>query len=157
MPDETLLSMFDEVRSTTLQMLTGVDDEAARWHPPKLSNSILWHAGHAYAVVEWLTMQSLGRTPESPVGWFEAFGWDSRPAEVSPESWPKLETVVQLLCSQHVRLRSLLATLSEVELSQPSVEWPDRSVRQMILHALQDEASHKGEIWLLRKLYLTEG
>jgi len=144
--------MFNEVRSATLNALSGVDEQTARWHPPKLSNSILWHAGHVYSVVEWITMQSLGKTPESPEGWFAMFGWDSHPAEVPPEKWPPLETVVQLLQSQHVRLRSLLSALTESQLSEPSAEWPERTVREMILHAFQDEASHKGEVWLLRKL-----
>ena len=117
-----------------------------------LANSILWHAGHCYAVTEWITMQSLGRDPESPAGWFDLFGWNSQPGSTPADRYPPLNAVVALLQVQHTRLHRILASLSEQDLVRPSAEWPDRTVRQMILHAFQDEASHKGEMWLLRKL-----
>jgi hypothetical protein len=151
MSDTTLIQMLDEVRGSTLHLLSVVDEPTARWRPPGLQNHILWHAGHCYAVVEWLTMESLGREPQSPPGWFEMFGWDSRPASVPPDRWPALSEAVRLLRQQHVRLRQLFAELSDAQLSQPEASG-GATVRQRILHALQDEASHKGEMWLLYKL-----
>jgi hypothetical protein len=57
------------------------------------------------------------------------------------------------LRSQQKRLTELYSRLSELDLKNSAVDQPDMSVRQVIVHALQDEASHKGEIWLLRQMY----
>jgi hypothetical protein len=156
MSDTTLLLMFDEVRGSLRQVLDLVDEQMARWKPAGLQNTILWHAGHSCVVVEYLTMQSLGRAPECPEKWFDLFGWNSRPGQTAPEDWPSLNTVIRQLWSQHARLSKLLATLTEDQLSAPSAQHGDGTVRHTILHAFQDEAAHKGEIWLLRKLYRVE-
>ncbi|MBI3468890.1 MAG: DinB family protein [Planctomycetes bacterium] len=153
MADTTLVLMFDEVRGSLLQVLDFVDEQMARWRPAGLQNTILWHAGHCCVVVEHLTMESLGRKPECPEGWFDLFGWNSRPGETPPEAWPRLETIIRQLWSQHARLRKLLASVTEDQLSAPH---GDGTVRHTILHAFQDEAAHKGEIWLLQKLYRIE-
>src|SRR5271157_1534891 len=52
MPDKCLLLLLDEVRAKTLRILKSVPAEHARWAPPGLHNTILWHAGHAYVLVE---------------------------------------------------------------------------------------------------------
>jgi hypothetical protein len=157
MADQTFVAMFDEVRQMTLRVLEGVDEESARWHPPGLANTILWHAGHNFVVLEWITAQSLGIEAAVPHGWGEMFGWDSHPAEIAPERFPHLATIIGVLQSQHARLRDLFLLLKEEDFERPSAAWPQRTVRQMILHAFQDEASHKGEIWLLRKLQAKRG
>jgi len=80
MPDKCLLLLLDEVRAKTLRILKSVPADQARWAPPGLhNNTILWHAGHAYVLVEWVTMKSLRRTPQIPDGWYEMFSWESRP------------------------------------------------------------------------------
>ena len=50
--------------------------------------------------------------------------------------------------------RKVLAAenIEESRLSGPAAHQQDRTVRQMIVHGLHDESSHKGEMWLLRKL-----
>lgn len=152
MPDTSLLVLLDEVRGKTLQLLGGVSDSSARWVPQGLQNSILWHAGHCYVVVEWLSMQALGRQPVAPEGWFELFSWESRPADTEPQRWPALAHVVERLARQHTRLRTDFGALTETELAAAAPGRGGRSVRNTLLHALHDEACHGGEIWLLRKL-----
>jgi hypothetical protein len=152
MADSTLILLVDEVRRKTLELLEDVTDEQARWSPNGLQNSILWHAGHCYILLEWLTSQAVGSEPTSPGGWFEMFGWNSRPAEVKPAAWPSLETVIYELRLQHGRIRKLVANLSEERLTSPALGRPDRTPRFLVVHALHDEACHGGEIWLLRKM-----
>lgn len=152
MSDQTLLTLLDDVRGKTLTVLEGLDEEHARWAPPNLQNSCLWHAGHAYVVSEFLTRKPLGLEPELPEGWLKMFSWESNPAHVAPESWPALETVVAELKTQHERLRSLLASLTPAQLDAPEPSNPARTVRWAIVHGLHDEARHSGEISLLRKL-----
>ena len=48
--------------------------------------------------------------------------------------------------------REVLAELGEAQLSAGIPRKPERSVRNLIIHALHDEACHAGEIWLLRKM-----
>lgn len=153
MSDASIIRLLDEVRWQTLRILDGVADDEARWTPPGLQNSILWHAGHSYVVLEWCTLGSLGREPHYPGGWYEIFsGKDLLPAEVPLDRWPKIAEVVVELKLQRDRLRELFGLLSEAELETPAVNRPKQTVRYMILHGLYDEAAHGGEMWLLRKL-----
>lgn len=152
MPDLSLLMLMDQVRRHTLRVLEGVTEEEARWAPPGLRNTILWHAGHCFVVVESLTMRALGREPEFPENWFEMFKWKGDPAEVPADWWPALVEVVAELQAQVGRLRPLIAELSDEQLAGPVPEKPERTVRFYILHGLRDEAHHAGEIWLLRKI-----
>jgi len=153
MPDKCLLLLLDEVRAKTLRILKSVPADQARWAPPGLhNNTILWHAGHAYVLVEWVTMKSLRRTPQIPDGWYEMFSWESRPNLVPADRWPQLSEVIHHLEAQHKRLRKLIGELSEEELDRPSASNPKRTVRSAILHGLHDEACHGGEMHLLHKM-----
>ena len=152
MPDDTLFLLLDEVRGKTLRILDAAPAESALWAPPGLHNHVLWHAGHAYVVVEMLTLGALGRAPEIPDGWFELFSWESRPARVPADRWPSLGEVVAQLRTQHARLSRIISGLSGEQLDRPSARNPDRSVRSSILHGLHDEAGHGGEAYLLLKM-----
>ncbi len=151
-PEKTLLLLLDDVRGKTLRDLEGLDEIHARWAPPGLQNSCLWHAGHAYVVVEFLTMRSLGREPKLPENWLKMFSWESNPAHVSPEHWPPLAAVVAELIAQRDRLHGVIAALTADQLDAREVTNPEQTVRYAILHGLHDEARHSGEIALLRKL-----
>ena len=150
--DKTLLVLLDDVRGKTLRELDGLDEAHARWAPPGLQNSCLWHAGHAYVVVEFLTMRAAALEPSMPGGWLKMFSWESNPAHVPPESWPPLATVVAALGDQRRRLREVIGGLSPARLDAPEPTNHDLTVRGAILRALHDEARHSGEIKLLRKL-----
>ncbi len=152
MPDASLLLLLDEVRGKTLRILAAVPAEFAVWTPPGLRNHILWHAGHSYVVVEWLTMRALDRLPQIPDGWFAMFSWESDPARVPPGRWPLLKEIITQLETQHGRLRRLLGGLTGEQPDRPSAGNPDRTVRYAVVHALHNEACHSGEAYLLLKL-----
>ncbi len=152
MPDETLLVLLDEVRGKTLRYLQGVSDEQARWCPPGLQNTILWHAGHSYFLAEWLTIKALDHKPEVSKGWYQMFSWESRPDSVPADRWPRLDVVVGRLTDQHRRLRQAIGAATEDRLAAPTVDHPERSARFSVVHGLHDEACHSGEILLLRKM-----
>jgi hypothetical protein len=153
MAENLLVELLDDVRGKTLKVLGGLTDAQARWTPPDLQNSILWHAGHAYVVLEWLTAMPLGRPTQAPEGWYATFSWESRPAEVPADRWPGLAAVVRALREQHERFRALYASLSPEELARTAAQGPQaRTAQWSMMHALVDEASHVGEMMLLRKL-----
>lgn len=154
MADQTLLTLLDDVRGKTLNELKGLDDTHARWAPPGLQNSCLWHGGHAYFVTEFLTTRALGCTACLPEGWLKMFSWESNPAHTPPQCWPPLEEVREALIAQHERLRERIGSLSPTELDAPEPGNPSRTVRYAILRGLHDEARHSGEISLLRKMML---
>ena len=155
MPDETLLTLADEVRGKTLRLLDGVPPELARFTGPGLSNSTLWHAGHALMLVEHLCIIPASKSqPRYPPGWFEMFSWDSLPASVPTHAWPDLPEVVAHLREQLPRLREVIHTLTPQQLDRPTAPGRSRTLRYSIVHGLHDEASHQGEIYLLRKLYV---
>ncbi len=152
MPEDTLLVLLDEVRGKTLRFLQGITDEQARWGPPGLQNTILWHAGHCYILAERLVMEALGHQPRVPGGWSEMFSWESRPESVPGDRWPALDAVFARLVNQHRRLRRAIRKATEDQLAAPIAEDADRTVRFSIVHGLHDEACHSGEILLLRKM-----
>jgi hypothetical protein len=152
MPDRSLLLLLDEVRGRTLRRLDSISSKSARRAPPGLQNTILWHAGHSYFLLEWLTMQALGQTPQMPDGWYEMFSWDSHPEEVPAGCWPSLAVVIHRLRDQHDRMSRIIGELTDEQLDHPATRHPDNTVRYAILHALHDEACHSGEMHLLRKL-----
>ena len=156
MADETLLLLAKEIRSKTLRLLEGVDDRQARFAGPGLNNSILWNAGHAVIVVEKLgIVPATGKPPAYPSDWPEKFGGGSNPAAVT--SWPSVEEVRSALRAQLQRLIAAIEPLSPERLNQivnPERGW---TLRYAILHGLQDEAGHQGELYLLKKMYAKEG
>ena len=155
MPDESLLTFADEVRGKTLRLLDGVPPELARFTGPGLSNSTLWHAGHALVLVEHLCiLPATGVLPQYPPGWSQLFDWSSRPASMPTRAWPDLSDVVTHLRDQLPRLRAAIAALSPQQLDAPTGPGRSRTLRYSIVHGLHDEANHQGEIYLLRKLYV---
>ncbi len=152
MPDTTLLLLIDEVRNKTLKLLDGVSEDLARFAPAGLSNSILWHAGHAFVVNEHLGIAAAtGKPPELPEGWFETFSWKSQPATVT--RWPATSEVISRLRDQQQRLRAAVGAMTIEQLDKVVDPARDRSVRYTVLHGLHDEANHQGEMWLLKKLH----
>jgi hypothetical protein len=147
--DESLILLATEIRGKTLRLLDGVTDADARFTPAGLSNTILWHAGHALVVVEHLSVApATGRAPGYPQGWFETFSWKSVPATVT--QWPALGEVVERLREQLTRLTSAIGALAPGELDR--IGSNGRTLRYSILHGLHDEACHQGEIHLLKKM-----
>jgi DinB superfamily len=154
MPDETLQLLAREVRGKTLRILDGVSDSDARFVPSGLNNSIIWHAGHSYWVVEALSVAAAsGKPAQYPAGWLELFSSKSRPTVDT--KFPSLAEVVAQLRSQLERLIAAIEPLSSQQLERIIDPTRNRTVRYNILHGLHDEASHQGEIWLLRKLQQT--
>jgi hypothetical protein len=152
MPDEALLLLAKDVRGKTLRILDDVTEQQARFAPPGLHNTILWHAGHALIVNEHLGLSpATGKPPVYPEGWFDKFSWKSEPAKV--KDWPTLAEVKAKLVDQGERLTAAINSLSEAQLSHVSGDpAKGRNLRWSILHGLHDEAGHQGEMWLLKKL-----
>lgn len=152
MADETLLLLAREIRGKTLALLEGMDDRQARFAAPGLNNTILWHAGHAVMLCEYLAIgPATGKPPAHPADWFEKFGWNSAPASVT--SWPSIDQVRSALSEQLQRLVTLIEGLSPDQLNRVVDTQRGRTLRYSILHGLHDEGAHQGEIRLLKKLY----
>lgn len=155
MADDSLLLLARDVRGKTFKLLDGLTDAEARFVPPGLNNSIIWHAGHAYWVVEALSVAAAsGRPPQYPDGWYDLFSSKSKP---TPETkFPPLEAVIGQLRAQLERLIAAIEPLTPERLQTIIDAARNRTVRYNILHGLHDEANHQGEIWLLRKLQKTK-
>jgi hypothetical protein len=152
MSDQSLLLLLDEVRGKTLRLLQGVSEDETHWAPPELNNHILWHAGHSFVLVESLVMEAAGELPQIPEGWFDIFSWQSDPAHVASYRWPTLAQVIAELTDQRTRLRQMISSLGEEQLSRELLGRGNHTARYAIIHGLHDEACHSGEIWLLRKM-----
>ena len=119
MPDETLLTLADEVRGKTLRLLEGVSPELARFTGPGLNNSVLWHAGHALMLGEHLCiLPAAGGQPQYPdrVGLRCSAG--AACPRRSPATRGRLSDVTQRLASRRARLRTLIEGLSPTQLDR---------------------------------------
>jgi hypothetical protein len=151
MADQTLLMLAREVRGKTLRILDQVADDDARWVPDGLNNCITWHAGHAYTVVEHLSVApATGQQPDMPRGWFDLFSWKSKPS--TSTQFPPLAQVTSQLRTQLEKLIAAIEPLSASQLSHVVDPARNRTLGFNILHGLHDEANHQGEMWLLKKL-----
>jgi len=151
MANETLQLLAREVRGKTFKILDGVSEAEARFVPPGLNNSIIWHAGHAFTVVEVLSVSAAtGRPAQYPDGWYDLFSAKSKPTRDS--KFPPLAQVIEALRNQLELLLSAIEPLNSQQLAVMIDPARNRTVRYNILHGLHDEANHQGEMWLLRKL-----
>jgi hypothetical protein len=148
---EVLQELAREVRQGTLQILAAAQAAWLTWTPPRTSNHILWHAGHALWLQDLMCVQPLSGESELPAGWAERFGMKSDPASTS--IWPDRADVQQLLEAQLERMLKLLGEVSPSQLSRPARSLGGgRSLVGWIIHGLHDEARHSGEMYLLWKL-----
>src|SRR5215208_216917 len=145
MANETLQLLAREVRGKTFKILDGVSESEARFVPPGLNNSIVWHAGHSLWVVEVLSMAAAtGRPAQLPDGWTDLFNSKSRPT--ADTKFPPLAQVIDALRNQLERLIAAIDPLTPQQLAVMIDPARNRTVRYNILHGLHDEANHGGEM-----------
>ncbi len=143
-----------EVRGKTLKILNDAKDHELRWAPPGLSNHVLWYAGHCLWVNDILGIEAILGKSELPAGWAETFGKTGRSPRDTQE-WPSRERVAELLEQQLPRLQALVSSLNPGSLLEPPCGTKlgtDRPLWWWVVHAIQDEAGHQGEMYLLLKL-----
>lgn len=155
MTDPTLVNLVQWTRGKLLKTLADVDEAQARFAAPQTRNTILWHAGHASVLAEMLFLAALqARAPQFRDGWFDTFGWGSKPEQVT--SWPAFADVRALLQQQFEQMTALAGAATPDLLSRP-FEGMDfmrgKPLRDVAGYGLFDEAQHLGEIHLLKKLY----
>src|SRR5438874_13678864 len=99
MPNETLKLLAREVRGKTFRILDGVTEEQARFVPPGLNNSIVWHAGHSLWGVEILSIAAAtGQPAQLPSGWVEHS--DSKRTPTRETKFPPLPQILEALRHQ---------------------------------------------------------
>ena len=153
MADSSLLVLLDEVRGKTIRLLNATPEADARWAPPGLQNTITWHGGHAYILLECLTMRAIGKAPQVPDGWFAMFSWESRPDRVPADHWPALVAVIEP-ARRSARADAAAHQQTDSHLPGPAVgpPSPTRPCTARSFMRCTHEACHCGEIHLLRKL-----
>lgn len=147
-----LLEFARDIRSYTIKLLEISTDEEVLFAPPGTANNMLWHAGHAIAVTHRLALASLTGERPLPDGFFETFGWNSRPGETT--RWPARTDILTTLKAQSEELLTAIQAATPEKLTQPHGDPArNRTVQWYVIHALHDEAKHQGEMYLLKKLY----
>jgi hypothetical protein len=152
-PAGILQELAVEVRSKTVQVLDHAPAEALTWAPPRTSNSILWHAGHAVWLQDVLCIAIATGKSELPAGWASVFGMGSRPNR--QEQWPAKDEVRRQLTAQLPRLVDVIGRLTAEEFAAPprfGHPGDNRTLQECIIHGLHDEANHQGEMYLLLKM-----
>ncbi len=151
---DALGAMAEAIRTRTIKLLNNATDDELLWSPPGLSNHLLWHAGHSLWVQDILCIEAATGQSELPAGWHEAFRMGCDPASRTGR-WPGRNEVTEQLERQIERIVSVIAGLSHEDLTGPprTLNLPDAEpLRYWIIHGLQDEANHQGEMHLLLKM-----
>jgi len=149
---DALVELARQVRTDTVRILEATPREALHWAPSGMSNTILWHAGHALWLQDLMCIEVLAGQSELPKGWADYFAQGSRPARVT--HWPHHSEVLRLLTLQLQRITNLLATATDEQLVRvPARLGTSRNTLGWIIHGLHDEAKHCGEMYLLWKLW----
>lgn len=139
--------VVDEIRSRTIRQLEKTADDEMRTPVPGLQNHLTWHAGHCLWVADRVIIEAATGKSELPEGWAKTYGMDCRsPTETT--DWATRQELIDRLTRQKTRLIDLLAI--EPASVNPAGEANQKRARQVI-HAMHDEASHQGEIQVLRK------
>lgn len=149
-----LAAMAEAIRGKTLKILSNATDEELLWSPPGLSNHLLWHAGHALWLQDVLCIEAITGKSELPASWHEKFSMHCKPVNETT-NWPARLDVAGQLAGQLNRLVDVIGSLSLEDLHGPprTRNLPDAEpLRYWILHGLQDEANHQGEMHLLLKM-----
>jgi DinB superfamily len=151
----SLLELAHQVRGDTLKLLAAAPEPWLTWSPPRTSNHILWHAGHALWLQDVLFIEPATGQSELPAGWSELFGMDCRPVRITNymHDWPSREEIERRLKAQLNRVLQVIATLPADVLAADAR--PIRGARNLLfsaIHAWHDEAKHQGEMYLLFKL-----
>jgi DinB superfamily len=150
MHDKSLAMLVFEVRWKTLKMLEGLTHEQAMGVAPGMNNSILYHAGHGYAVQEHLAVAKLEKREPKLIEGFEVFMWNSPPT--ASTVYPHIDKVKAALIQQRDHLIKLIEGMDASAFDEIVNPEKGRTLRYVVLHGLHDEANHQGEIWLIRKL-----
>lgn len=147
-----LLEFARDIRNYTIKLLEISNDEEVLFAPAGTANHMLWHAGHAVAVAHRLALAALTGERPLPDGFFETFGWNSRPAETT--RWPARTEILAALKAQSEELFAAIQSATPEKLAQPYGDPArNRTVQWYVIHALHDEAKHQGEMYLIKKLY----
>ena len=137
-----------DVRNRLIRQLEKSTDDEMLTPAPGLQNHFTWHAGHCLWVCDRLIIEANTGTSELPAGWGETYGMQCRSPSETTE-WATRAELISLLTKQRDRLVELLA--GDVEPGEAGVEnWRENKTLRAT-HALLDEASHQGEIQVLRK------
>ena len=116
--DESLRLLIQKTRETSLTLLKDVSAEQARWLPIGEVNSILWHAGHVFVVVERCIFAAVAGSedipPSIPGGWWAVFGWNSKPWEIDPEQPRQGNASVKSRLRHYTNLEKMAGKLTEL-------------------------------------------
>ena len=148
-----------EVRSRLVRQLEKTDDADLLTPAPGLANHVAWHAGHCLWVAGHLIVEPLAGADELPAGWAETYGKDCRPPGETTE-WASRAELIDRLSRQQARIIELLGAADADPRKRAALDAPTgvaadggpKSLARRVVHALHDEASHQGEIQVLRKL-----
>ena len=148
----TLSILLDEVRGKTIALLEATPDDWLLFAPQGTQNHITWHAGHCAWLGDVLLIEPTMTKRELPIEWTDKFGMNATPPDQTKQ-WPSKTELLRVLRDQHKRLRQLLSTLRDEDLSRaPKSYGGSRPLAFYITHGLHDEANHQGEMYLLLKL-----
>jgi uncharacterized damage-inducible protein DinB len=135
---ELLLSWLTYLRGAVLRKIDGLSDEQARWQPDGRLISLLGIVNHL-THVEWR--------------WIDGALLGGRTSRSEQEFRPGAElTVTQATTAYRERARSTDEAIRATPLTRPSHRQPDRDLRWIVLHLINETARHAGHADAVREL-----
>ncbi|MFX3635633.1 MAG: DinB family protein [Candidatus Pristimantibacillus sp.] len=154
--EHLLFKQLDFVRGQTLKAMEGVTEEIADQIPEGFRNSLRWHFGHIYVVLERFAFHFIGIPQHLPEGFKEQFENGTSPL-VTPASIPapSLEELKSLLQEQVGRIREALAHRMHEKIDPPYITSAGMILdtpEQFLSFNLYHEGMHFGIIKVYKRL-----
>lgn len=154
--DHQLWDQVQFVRGQTLKLMDGISETDADRLPEGFRNSLRWHFGHIYVVLERFAFRHLKLTEQYPEGYREAFETGTSPLDAPPGAkLPTLPELAERLSDQIVRIRAVLGDRLSERIDPPYVTGSGKSLatpEEFLSFNLYHEGMHIGIIKCYRRL-----
>nr|WP_106782602.1 DinB family protein [Lysinibacillus timonensis] len=137
---------FAVTRNYLANTLEGISPEILDVIPEGFNNNIRWQVGHILATAEFFLFKG---QETIPANYFSLFATGSKPADWNEEI-PSLETLLEKINTQLVRINDLSDEVFNQELPEPIFH--TKTVGELAAIAAFHEAMHLGQIQSMKRL-----
>ncbi|TCM95887.1 DinB family protein [Paenibacillus sp. BK033] len=149
-----LLHQLGFVRQVTLNAVRGLPEAVLDVVPEGFNNNMRWNLGHIYVVQERFAFHFAGEPVLLPDSFERWFAKGTKPGDWQEEQLPKLDTLLELLAAQPIRIAEKLHDRLEEQTAMPFTTGtgvPLHTVGEFLSYTLYHEGIHFNSISLLKR------
>ena len=157
---EFIVHLLEDTRKHTLAQVEDLTEAEMMFQPRPETNHPLWLLGHIVTSENGLILRWCAGQSAMPGGYAKVFFMGTRP-QSDPSVYPKKDEVLGVLADVHTQAIEVVKALAPEELEERPIGFEEMNpgAQQLfwskgacIWHHAMHEASHAGQITLLRRL-----